>query len=318
MGQGRVNQLGGVFINGRPLPLHIRQKIVEMAKDGIKPCQISRELRVSHGCVSKILYRYAETGSIEPGQHQINKNGLKKSHKTPLQVKQSILAVSKAFPDLKPFQIREILISRNLVPKTSIPTLNQISEILGTPKIKHSVKDILKDHEEDSYNILEESAGDQRRVRTSFSTDQLTILERAFLMNNYPDAFQREQIGLQTGLCDSRIQVWFSNRRARSRKHMVFSGMNLNNSLNLGLQKSENLNFQNSEKFSLQIPQNLGLQKSENLDLQKSQIQLPVNLPSVFPGIGTSLNHVLYPQAFTNILFQIQLNSMKNMKLPEG
>jgi len=67
MGQGRVNQLGGVFINGRPLPNHIRHKIVEMAHHGIRPCMISRQLRVSHGCVSKILCRYQETGSIRPG-----------------------------------------------------------------------------------------------------------------------------------------------------------------------------------------------------------------------------------------------------------
>lgn len=66
-GQGRVNQLGGVFINGRPLPNHIRLKIVEMAASGIRPCVISRQLRVSHGCVSKILNRYQETGSIRPG-----------------------------------------------------------------------------------------------------------------------------------------------------------------------------------------------------------------------------------------------------------
>ncbi|GIY15476.1 paired box protein Pax-9 [Caerostris extrusa] len=50
-----------------PLPNAIRLQIVELAQLGVRPCDISRQLRVSHGCVSKILARYHETGSILPG-----------------------------------------------------------------------------------------------------------------------------------------------------------------------------------------------------------------------------------------------------------
>lgn len=48
--------------------MHIRNRIVELAKQGVRPCDISRQLRVSHGCVSKILGRFHETGSIRPGE----------------------------------------------------------------------------------------------------------------------------------------------------------------------------------------------------------------------------------------------------------
>jgi len=44
MSYGEVNQLGGVFVNGRPLPNTIRIRIVELAQLGVRPCDISRQL----------------------------------------------------------------------------------------------------------------------------------------------------------------------------------------------------------------------------------------------------------------------------------
>lgn len=105
VGQGRVNQLGGVFINGRPLPNHIRLKIVEMAGNGVRPCVISRQLRVSHGCVSKILNRYQETGSIRPGVI-----GGSKPKVTSPEIEGRIEELRKANPGIFSWEIREKLI----------------------------------------------------------------------------------------------------------------------------------------------------------------------------------------------------------------
>ena len=104
-GQGRVNQLGGVFINGRPLPNHIRLKIVEMAAAGVRPCVISRQLRVSHGCVSKILNRYQETGSIRPGVI----GGSKPRVSTP-EVEAKIEDMKRQNPGMFSWEIRDKLV----------------------------------------------------------------------------------------------------------------------------------------------------------------------------------------------------------------
>jgi len=103
---------------------------------GIRPCDISRQLRVSHGCVSKILARYHETGSILPGAI-----GGSKPRVTTPKVVQYIKQLKLKDPGIFAWEIRDRLLSDGVCDKYNVPSVSSISRILrnkvGTTTTMH-------------------------------------------------------------------------------------------------------------------------------------------------------------------------------------
>ncbi|CAH8524563.1 unnamed protein product [Schistosoma turkestanicum] len=114
-----------MFVNGRPLPDTTRQRIIELAHSGARPCDISRILQVSNGCVSKILCRYYETGSIRP-----KAIGGSKPRVATNAVVTKIDIYKRECPSIFAWEIRDRLLQEGVCTPDNIPSVSSINRVL--------------------------------------------------------------------------------------------------------------------------------------------------------------------------------------------
>ncbi|XP_078674099.1 uncharacterized protein LOC144912549 [Branchiostoma floridae x Branchiostoma belcheri] len=117
-----------------------------------------------------------------------------------------------------------------------------------------------------------------RRLRINFSAQQLSTLEAMFAQNRYPDADTRDRLAQTLGVAESRVIVWFQNKRARSRrqdKSRVAQPSTSNLPVFPPMDKSPDQTYSYPEPYSQPCPT---LYASSALQRPKTVHHFPANL----------------------------------------
>lgn len=123
-----------MYVSGKPFSRELRSRIINLSCLGLRQCDISRQLKVTHGCISKLLSKYQETGNVDPVQNAGRPRVIT------AEIEEKIDQYRRADPGAFCWELREHLLRDNVCSLDEVPSLSSISRLVKNKIINEAAE----------------------------------------------------------------------------------------------------------------------------------------------------------------------------------